>query len=222
MVENFNTSASVIPIFYSIMAEKSTHKPTFAASSQSQNKATGLLNSLKPYLDQLDNELSKIELLRLLEAKSKVPKTYIVIGTFSVTFLFLFMNWAASFLSFLIGFVYPAYASFLAIESEDKDDDRQWLTYWVVFSFFTVLEFFADHIMFIFPFYYLAKVLFLIYLFAPQINGAQVLYQSFIRPFFFATQHETARIISEINKKDWKEEMDQVKNMIEDEVKKVM
>ena len=35
----------------------------------------------------------------------------------------------------VVGFVYPAYMSFKAIETEDDvDDDIQWLTYWVVFG----------------------------------------------------------------------------------------
>jgi hypothetical protein len=69
----------------------------------------------------------------------------------------------------LVGFVYPAYASFKAIESADKEDDKQWsaarvwraglarmltrlcgpprLTYWVVFSFLTVIEYFSSWIL---------------------------------------------------------------------------
>ena len=45
-----------------------------------------------------------------------------------------------------------------AIDSEDKDDDTQWLTYWVVFSFFSVIEFFTDSVLSWMPFYFLLKV----------------------------------------------------------------
>ena len=42
------------------------------------------------------------------------------------------------------GFVYPAYRSIKAIETSIKDDDTQWLIYWVVFACFSVAEFFSD------------------------------------------------------------------------------
>ena len=43
-------------------------------------------------------------------------------------------------------FAYPAYCSIQALESKQKGDDTQWLTYWVVFAAFSVLEYFADFI----------------------------------------------------------------------------
>lgn len=48
--------------------------------------------------------------------------------------------------------------SIKAIESPNKDDDTQWLTYWVVYGFFGVGEFFSDIFLSWFPFYYLCKV----------------------------------------------------------------
>ena len=45
-----------------------------------------------------------------------------------------------------------------AIETTDKDDDTKWLTYWVVYSVFSLVEFFADILLFWIPFYWLLKV----------------------------------------------------------------
>ncbi|PIO32095.1 hypothetical protein AB205_0116910 [Aquarana catesbeiana] len=49
-------------------------------------------------------------------------------------------------------------ATVKAIESADKKDDTIWLTYWVVYGVFSVVEFFSDIFLFWFPFYYLGKV----------------------------------------------------------------
>lgn len=45
-----------------------------------------------------------------------------------------------------------------AIESPNKDDDTQWLTYWVVYGVFSIAEFFSDLFLSWFPFYYMLKV----------------------------------------------------------------
>jgi receptor expression-enhancing protein 5/6 len=72
-----------------------------------------------------------------------------------------------AFFTTLIGFVFPAYCSIVAIESSGKNDDTQWLTYWVFFAGFTVIEKILDlgrHI----PFYYLCKLLFFVWCMLPS------------------------------------------------------
>lgn len=54
--------------------------------------------------------------------------------------------------------LFLAITSINALESRDKNDDTKWLTYWVVFAFFSTIEFFSDIIFSWFPFYWLAKV----------------------------------------------------------------
>lgn len=71
---------------------------------------------------------------------------------------YLIIGYGTLLLSNLIGFLYPAYASMKAVESSRKDDDTKWLTYWVVFSFITVIEFPAEFILQWIPFYSLIKV----------------------------------------------------------------
>ncbi|XP_022988249.1 HVA22-like protein e isoform X2 [Cucurbita maxima] len=36
--------------------------------------------------------------------------------------------------------LYPLYASVVAIESTSKLDDEQWLAYWIIYSFLTLME----------------------------------------------------------------------------------
>ena len=45
-----------------------------------------------------------------------------------------------------------------AIESVNKDDDTQWLTYWVVYSVFSLGEFFTDILLSWIPLYWFLKV----------------------------------------------------------------
>lgn len=48
--------------------------------------------------------------------------------------------------------------SIKAIESSVKEDDTQWLTYWVVYGVFSIVEAFSDIFLSWFPFYYAGKV----------------------------------------------------------------
>jgi len=49
--------------------------------------------------------------------------------------------------------------SIKAIETKQKDDDTKWLTYWVVYSVFHLMEFFADIFLFWIPLYWFFKVI---------------------------------------------------------------
>ncbi|XP_033633954.1 receptor expression-enhancing protein 5-like isoform X1 [Asterias rubens] len=129
------------------------------------------------------------DVLAKLEEKSGVKRTYFVIGLAALVAIWLVFGYAAAFISSFLGFLYPAYCSVKAIESVRTEDDTQWLTYWVVYSGFGMVEFFSDIFLSWFPFYYLAKMLFLVWCMAPiSSNGSQFIYNRFIKPFVLKHQ----------------------------------
>ena len=87
-----------------------------------------------------------------------------------------------SYITNVIGVAYPAFMSFVALESEGTEDDKQWLTYWVCFGAFNIADQFAGIILQFIPFYYFLKLGFLVYLFHPQTMGASTVYNQFIQP----------------------------------------
>jgi receptor expression-enhancing protein 5/6 len=86
-------------------------------------------------------------------------------------------------LTSIIGFVYPAFKSFLAIETKSKGDDTQWLVYWVIFAFFSIAETFVDYLLYWIPFYYAFKLAFLLWCMLPHFKGAKFLYDHFLKDF---------------------------------------
>ncbi|KAG9391544.1 TB2/DP1/HVA22-related protein [Carpediemonas membranifera] len=85
----------------------------------------------------------------------------------------------------IIQFTYPAYASFKALQTDEPDDDQQWLSYWIIVGIFNILEFFLDIIMRFLPvpFYYEFKILFLLWAQLPFTKGAFHLYKTIVEPW---------------------------------------
>lgn len=83
----------------------------------------------------------------------------------------------------LVSFVYPAYMSFKAIDSSNGAEDTQWLTYWVVFSFFSIIESIAGFLTEFIPFYFPLKLAFFVWLYHPKFLGAGMVYSQAIKPF---------------------------------------
>ncbi|OZJ04773.1 hypothetical protein BZG36_01864 [Bifiguratus adelaidae] len=139
-------------------------------------------NNIGYYHAQLDKHLSQHGFLRDLEARTKVPKTTLVLIAAGLILLFIFFNIGAGLVTNILGWGYPAWASFRAIETPNKIDDTQWLVYWTVFGFINVLEYFVDTIVHWFPFWFIFKTLLILYLILPQTRGAEYLYLQFLRP----------------------------------------
>jgi len=89
---------------------------------------------------------------------------------------------ASDFITAIMGFLYPAYMSFKALETPDDGDDIQWLTYWVVFVLISFLDSVFGTVLSLIPLYHLVKLVFYVYLFYPKSKGATVIYNSFLRP----------------------------------------
>lgn len=136
------------------------------------------------FLDQFDKELSKYPTLNKFDKYLPVPKSYVAVGALVLFTVLIFFNICAGFLTNFIGFIIPAYFSLAALETPQPQDDVQWLTYWVVFGFFSFIETFVSLVLYWFPFYYTFKTLAIIWLFLPQTQGAKLVYHRLLRPTF--------------------------------------
>jgi len=124
-----------------------------------------------------------------VEAQTKIKRGRFAAGLLGALLIYLMIGNGAQFLCNLIGFCYPCYASIKALESKGVDDDKTWLTYWIVFAFLSLIEFFTDILMAWIPFYFLLKCVLFLWLMAPgQMNGSMVVYRRIVRPFFLSHQ----------------------------------
>ena len=107
-------------------------------------------------------------MLKTLEQRTQVPKSYAVIGSVVLLLLLHTFNSFAAPVSNLLGWALPAYLSLKALETPGPQDDVQWLTYWVIFGSFTFVESFALRVLLYYlPWYYAFKSLFILWLQLP-------------------------------------------------------
>jgi len=151
------------------------------------------MNALPPQIEtaivKVDEFISKYpsifqyDKLDKLEKKTGQPKVYFfLMFSFGFSSLLYFLG-GAKLITDLVSFIYPAYMSFKAIDSTNPVDNTQWLTYWVVFSFVSIIENVADFLVDFIPFYFFIKVGFFVWLYHPKFLGAGLVYSSAIKPF---------------------------------------
>jgi len=131
-----------------------------------------------------------------LESITGYSKVYFLLGASSLLSLLLLAIGGTRFVSDLIGFVYPAYCSFKAIDAADAEADTQWLTYWVVFASFSIVESAAGWIVGWVPFYFFIKLSFLVWLYHPTFLGAQLIYREVLRPLILPYMKTTQKKVS--------------------------
>jgi len=124
-----------------------------------------------------------MEILKQASDATGVPIPQLMQYTLVTGVLFVMFGVGQTYITNLIGVAYPAFMSFIALESDGTDDDKQWLTYWVCFGAFNIVDQFAGIILQFIPFYYFLKLGFLVYLFHPSTMGATTVYNNFILPY---------------------------------------
>lgn len=103
-----------------------------------------------------------------------------------------------------ICFIYPAYMTYKTLEGnylpaaqfdgieEDRSIEvhRYWLTYWVVFGLFRLVEWFMDFFFWHLTSYHPLKLVFLVWCFHPSSQGCAVVYRAVIRPLFLPRERQ--------------------------------
>jgi receptor expression-enhancing protein 5/6 len=114
------------------------------------------------------------EQLKSLEAVHPLLKqAYVVGGAALIPVLLLFYILGGFKLMVnLSGFIYPAYKSLQAISNNDLEEDKQWLTYWVVYGTFSIMESGMSFLTSMIPYYNLFKLAMFIYLYHHSTKGA--------------------------------------------------
>jgi receptor expression-enhancing protein 5/6 len=120
--------------------------------------------------------------LKFIEVKYKVKPSVVLLVLFLLLLLLSPILNTRNILTSIVCYLIPAYLSFIALESTDKEDDIRYLIYWIVFSLVEVSTplfrlFFNKFI------YMTIQVLITVILLHPLSNIASIFYNNFIGPF---------------------------------------
>jgi len=168
-------------------------------------------NFVQPIADKLTKDFEQFGPIVQLSKKLKVEPGHLVLGFFGLFFVLIIAGVGSSLLTGVMGFLYPAYMSFKALETDGDDDDKQWLTYWVVFVFVDFLDDILGMVLSMIPLYHLFKMVFYIYLFYPKTKGALKIYHLLIRPLLKKYEGDVDSLLKK---------GEDAKNKIEEEVNK--
>jgi hypothetical protein len=115
-----------------------------------------------------------------------VVVSYLALSVGSLLVLFLVWGAGAQFVTNFVGFAYPLYESFRSLHSGSSSGSlhaqQHWLTYWIVFALFALIESLTDFFLYWIPLYHLVKVAFLVWCFWPTTRGAEVIYLRVVEP----------------------------------------
>ncbi len=103
-----------------------------------------------------------------------------VIGGLILCSLFVLFGYFDYFLTNLVGIVYPAFCSIRAVESQEIDNDKQWLSYWIIFATMALFDFFSRIVKVFFPYYFFFKFVVIVWLIMPNFKGATIVYNRLI------------------------------------------
>merc|ERR1712070_616674 len=122
--------------------------------------------------------------LKNLEDVHNLKQAYVVGGAALLPLLLVFyMLGGFTLMVNLSGFIYPAYKSLQAISNNDLAEDKQWLTYWVVYGTFSILESGLSFLTVMIPYYNFIKLVMFISLYHHSTKGATKVYDMVIAPY---------------------------------------
>merc|ERR1711904_523983 len=97
-------------------------------------------------------------------------------------------SYVSSILVLILGYVYPAYACFKAVEIGKPEQLKMWCRYWTIIGLATFAQNLTDQFLFWVPLYYESKLALVVFLWHPRVNGATYVYESTLQPWL--AQHE--------------------------------
>lgn len=135
--------------------------------------------------DGLNTKCGEFPAIRAVAEKLGVKPLFVAAAAFVGALAFILYGVGGQLLCTALGFLYPAFESFKAVESSETVAMQFWLMYWVVWAIFLSIEHVCYYVLIWIPFYYPIKLVTLLWLFNPTTRGAYYVYYWLVLPFLY-------------------------------------
>jgi hypothetical protein len=116
------------------------------------------------------------EIIIKVEAKTQIARNNLII-IFTTSFLLIWFGIFDIYLSYVLTTYFPIIWSLKLIGKKEIDDHKQWLSFWVIYSFFVFLDMFSIFIIKLIPFYFIIRTVILLWCYCPGIKGSLTIYK---------------------------------------------
>ncbi len=137
--------------------------------------------------------------LKAQEVEAKVGfSTKLVLIIIGIASFFILIGVCENFFSNFIGVFYPVFGSIKSLETDTLQDDKMWLTYWVVFSLYFTVEMVIGFLLKRIPLYFFFKAGVFVYLYLPHTRGAELIYTKLIKSTFIKCERNVDKLLTDL------------------------
>lgn len=158
------------------------------------------------------NTVQESTFFKTLEEKTNINRKNLLIGMV-LSIIPIYFIIGISLITNIVGFTYPSYMSYKSLKSTENKDDKQWLIYWIVFSFINLIETLFYHILYFIPFYHHAKLVFFVWLYHDSTKGAEFIFKNYLQDNIEKYEKKIDENIDNISSK-----LDETKDTITDAI----
>uniref|UniRef100_A0A914WRV6 Receptor expression-enhancing protein n=1 Tax=Plectus sambesii TaxID=2011161 RepID=A0A914WRV6_9BILA len=127
-------------------------------------------------IDKGNEESDLLMLVERIEQRDSTSNEHLVLAFSALFGAYIAFSSDAKLVCNLITIGYPAYESIKALITKREPDDVQWLIYWAVVAFLAPFDLLSEILPTAFPYYWLLKYVFLLFLCLPQTKSALAIY----------------------------------------------
>ncbi|UXI21660.1 adenosine 3'-phospho 5'-phosphosulfate transporter 1 [Sarcoptes scabiei] len=128
-----------------------------------------------PFLDQTLNSLQK---------RLNIKRFYLLFGSISSVLVILAITYFFTLTRYCIFWLYPSIQTIKTLQTQEKNEMIHWLNYWTVLTFLMPIHYYTNVLFHLIPFSNLLISLFGLWCHNTQTNGATILMNYYVRPFY--------------------------------------